>query len=136
MEKHPFLSDDWIAEARRIRQELSGTASQGPGVRVNLIVTEVPFGEGSIDAHLDTSAAELDVESGHLPDPDCTLTLDYATAKGILVEGVPQVAVQAFMAGKIKVEGDLAKLMVLQTLAVNPDPVAVAIARQVREMTA
>jgi putative sterol carrier protein len=43
---------------------------------------------------------------------------------------------QAFMAGKIKVEGDLAKLlMMLQALAVAPDPAAVAIARRIQEMT-
>jgi len=63
------------------------------------------------------------------------VTLDYTTAKAILVEGNPQVGMQAFMSGKIKVEGDLAKLLMLQTLAVNPDPSAVAIARRIQEMT-
>jgi hypothetical protein len=137
VDTYPFLSDEWVAAAREIRKEISGSGDGAPGpmVRVNLIVNEVPFGEGSLDAHLDTSSAEIDVEAGHLPNPDCTLTLDYATAKAILVEGHPQVAIQAFMSGKIKVEGDLAKLMVLQSLAVNPDPTAVAIARRVREMT-
>jgi hypothetical protein len=134
---HPFLSDEWVAEARQIRQEIEHTPPAGGGraVRVNLIVTEVPFGSGSLDAHLDTSEGELDIEAGHLEGPDVTLTLVYATAKAILVEGNPQVGLQAFMAGKIKVDGDLSKLMVLQAWAVNPDPAAVAIARRVREMT-
>jgi putative sterol carrier protein len=136
VEKYPFLSDEWVAAARQVRRELSGnTSSSGPMVRVNLVVTEVPFGPGSLDAHLDTSAAEIDIEAGHLANPDVTLTLDYPTAKAILVEGHPQVALQAFMSGKIRVDGDLSKLMVLQSLAVNPDPTAVAIARRVREMT-
>lgn len=136
MAKHPFLSDEWVAEARQIRQELAGTSHAAtPMVRVNLVVTDMPHGAGTLDAHLDTSSGELDVEAGHLDNPDVTLTLDYATAKGILVEGNPQIAFQAFLAGKIKVEGDLAKLMVLQALMSNPDPAAVAIARRVREMT-
>lgn len=137
MAKHAFLSDEWVAQARQIRREIEHTspAVGGQAVKVNLIVTSVPFGEGSLDAHLDTSGGELDVEAGHLADPDVTLTLDYATAKAILVEGNPQVGLQAFMAGKIKVDGDLSKLMVLQAWAVNPDPAAVAIARRVREMT-
>jgi hypothetical protein len=133
---YPFLSDEWVAAARQIRLEIQGSSPPGgPMVRVNLIVREVPFGTGSLDAHLDTSSGEIDVEAGHLANPDVTLTLDYATAKAILVEGNPQIALQAYMSGKIKVEGDLAKLMVLQSLAVNPDPTAVAIARRVREMT-
>jgi hypothetical protein len=134
--KHPFLSDDWVAEARQIRQELGGTThASTPMVRVNLVVTEVPFGGGALDAHLDTSSGELDVEAGHLDNPDVTLTLEYATAKAILVEGNPQIAIHAFLAGKIKLEGDPAKLMVLQGLITNPDPAAVAIARRVRDMT-
>lgn len=136
MAKYAFLSDEWVAEARQIRQELAGTgAADTPMVRVNLVVNDVPFGPGSLDAHLDTSSGELDVEAGHLMNPNVTLTLEYATAKAILVEGNPQIAIQAFMAGKIKLEGDLAKLMVLQGLMTNPDPAAVAIARRVREMT-
>jgi hypothetical protein len=134
--KHPFLSDEWVAEARRIREELSGSApGGGPTVRVNLVVTDVPFGQGTLDAHLDTSSGEVDVEAGHLADADVTLTLEYLTAKGILVEGNPQIALQAYMAGKIRVDGDLTKLMALQALMVNPDPTAVAIARRVRDMT-
>jgi hypothetical protein len=134
--KHPFLSNEWVAEARRIREEQSGSApGGGPTVRVNLVVTDVPFGPGSLDAHLDTSSGELDVEAGHLSDADVTLTLEYPTAKGILVEGNPQIALQAYMAGMIKVDGDLTKLMALQALMVNPDPTAVAIARRVRDMT-
>ncbi|MDQ1426824.1 MAG: hypothetical protein QOK39_300 [Acidimicrobiaceae bacterium] len=136
MAKHPFLSDEWVAEARRIREELSGSAPGGGAtVRVNLVVTDVPFGPGSLDAHLDTSSGEVDVEAGHLSDADVTLTLEYLTAKAILVEGNPQIALQAYMAGKIRVDGDLTKLMALQALMVNPDPTAVAIARRVRDMT-
>lgn len=135
--KYAFLSDEWVAAARQIRRDIDSAtpAVGGQTVKVNLIVTAVPFGEGTLDAHLDTSQGELDVEAGHLEGADVMLTLEYATAKAILVEGNPQVGIQAFMTGKIKVDGDLAKLMVLQSWAVNPDPTAMAIARRVREMT-
>jgi putative sterol carrier protein len=103
---------------------------------MNQVVTDVPFGSGTIKSHLDTSLGEADIELGHLEKPDVTVTLDYATAKAILVEGNPQVAMQAFMAGKIKVDGDLAKLLtMLQTLAVAPDPAAIAIAKRIQAMT-
>ena len=138
MAKYPFLSDEWMAAARAIRQELKPEET-GPGqvevIRMNQIVTDVPFGDGIVKSHLDTSSGELDLEFGHLDGADVTVTLDYATAKAILVEGNPQVAMQAFMSGKIKVEGDLAKLMVLQAVAAAPDPSAVAIARRIQSMT-
>ncbi len=62
------------------------------------------------------------------------MTLDYATAKAILVEGNPQVGMQAFMQGKVRVEGDMAKLMMLQ--GAPPDANAQAVAQRLRDITA
>ena len=95
MAKYPFLSDEWMAAARAIRQELKSedtVPSQVQIIKMNQIVTDVPFGDGMIKSHLDTSSGELDLEFGHLDKADVTVTLDYATAKAILVEGNPQVA--------------------------------------------
>ncbi|MDQ1413483.1 MAG: hypothetical protein QOE07_2071 [Acidimicrobiaceae bacterium] len=136
MAKYAFLSDEWVAAAREIRHELKPNSAADQGIRMNQVVTDVPFGSGTIKSHLDTSLGEADIELGHLEKPDVTVTLDYATAKAILVEGNPQVAMQAFMAGKIKVDGDLAKLLtMLQTLAVAPDPAAIVIAKRIQAMT-
>ena len=82
---------------------------------MNQIITDVPFGDGTIDAHMDTSSGELEMDLGHLENPDVTVTLDYDTAKAIFVEGNPQAGMQAFMAGKIKVQGDMTKLMAMQS---------------------
>jgi putative sterol carrier protein len=81
---------------------------------MNLNITEVPFGDGEVQAHMDTSDGEMKMDLGHIEDPELTVTLDYATAKAILVEQNPQAGMQAFMAGKIKVQGDMTKLMALQ----------------------
>jgi putative sterol carrier protein len=113
---YPFLSDEWIDEAHAIRAEYRDKAPLVPHVlRMNLVVTEIPFGEGQLDAHMDTTSGEMELDKGHLEDADLKITVDYATAKAILVEGNPQAGIQAFMAGKIRVEGDMAKLMALQT---------------------
>lgn len=112
MPTHPFLSESWIEEARRIRAD-HGTGPEVPSVvRMNQVITAVPFGEGSVDAHLDTTTGYLVMELGHLPDADVTVTLEYATAKAIFVDGTPQAAMQAFMAGKVRVDGDMSKLLV------------------------
>jgi hypothetical protein len=134
---YPFLSDEWLEEARRIRAEYEGKAMSFPhAVRMNLVVTQVPFGDRDIDAHMDTSTGELVLDVGHLENPDLKVTVDYDTAKAILIEGNPQAGMQAFMAGKIRVEGDMAKLLALQAAPVGADSSAAEMANRLREITA
>ncbi|HZD64748.1 MAG TPA: SCP2 sterol-binding domain-containing protein [Acidimicrobiales bacterium] len=132
--KYPFLSDEWVEAARRLREEYRGRiTSVTEVVRMNQVVTNVPFGPGTIGAHLDSSSGEVEMDLGHLERPDLTITLDYATAKAIFVEGNPQAGMQAFMAGKIKVEGDMSKLMAMQ--GASPDPAALELAGRIKEIT-
>jgi hypothetical protein len=136
MAKYAFLSDEWIAAAKEIRaryESEGATAAVPHQVKMNLVVTDVPFGGGSIDAHMDTTSGGLELDLGHIEGSDLKVTLDYPTAKSILVEGNPQAGMQAFMAGKIKVEGDMAKLMALQT--VTPDPTTQKVAQELKDIT-
>jgi len=135
MAQYPFLSSEWVEEARKIRSEYEGRAGTVPHqMRMNLVVIDVPFGEGSIDAHMDTTDGSLRLETGHIDPVDLKVTLDYDTAKAILVDGNPQVGMQAFMAGKVKVEGDMAKLMMMQ--GVPQDDTALEVAKRLRNITA
>lgn len=111
---YAFMSDEWMAEARRIREEYADQAPTAPvAVRMNQVITKVPFGEGRIDAHLDTTGGTLDLELGHLEAPDVTVTVDYDTARSLFVGADPAAAMQAFMSGRIKVDGDITKLLTL-----------------------
>lgn len=135
MPQYAFLSDEWTTEARKIQEEF---ADQGlpaaASMKMNLVITEVPFGDGDIDAHLDSSSGKMKLDLGHLSDPEVKVTLDYPTAKAILVDGNPQVGMQAFMAGKIKVEGDMSKLLAFQQAPT--DPVAAQVSERMKEITA
>jgi len=112
-----FLSDEWIDAATRIRDDY-GTAVAAPTpVKMNLVIVDVPFGEGSIQAHLDTTSGTVELDTGHVEAADVTATLDYETAKAMLVDNDPQAGMQAFMAGKIKLQGDMAKAMALSITA-------------------
>ena len=134
MAQYAFLSDEWLEAAKKIREEYAGqTSPPAHAVRMNQIVTDVPFGDGTINAHMDTSGGSIEMDTGHLDDPDLTVTLDYATAKAILVEGNPQAGMQAFMAGKIKVQGDMTKLMAMQSGP--PDETAQKVAERIKEIT-
>ena len=116
MPKYPFLSDEWVDEAHRIYAEAeTGGAvpapSSGGGVRLNLIVTEAPFSAATLDAHVDTSSGRIDIGTGHVEGPDVTVSLDYDTARSLFVQGDVQAVLQAFLGGRIKVDGDLSKLL-------------------------
>ena len=136
MASYPFLSDEWLDEARKIREEYAGkTPPIAHSVKMNLVVTSVPFSDQDISAHMDTSSGELELDTGHLDAPDLKVTVDYDTAKAILIEGNPQAGMQAFMAGKVRVEGDMAKLMMLQSQPAAQDPNAAEMAAKLRDIT-
>ena len=131
---YPFLSDEWIEEANVIRAQYRDRIPPIPHtVRMNLVVTEMPFGDGSLDAYVDTSSGELEIEKGHLDESDLKVTVDYGTAKAILVDGNAQAGMQAFMAGKVRIEGDMTKLMVIQSAP--QDGSAQELAERLREIT-
>ncbi len=103
-------------------------------VRINQVITEVPFGDGTISAYVDTSDGEFHLELGELDEPDAVLITDYATAKAMMVDQDPTVAMQSFLAGKIKVQGDMMKLMAMQT-AMPTNEFSERVAAEIREIT-
>jgi putative sterol carrier protein len=134
MAAYQFLSPEWTEEARKLRAEFAGRApAAAVQMRMNLVVNEVPFGDSPLDAHLDTTSGEIVLDTGHIDPADLKVTIDYVTAKAILVEGNPQAGMQAFMAGRIKVEGDMSKLLALQ--GAPTDPVHAELALRMREIT-
>ena len=135
-EQYPFLSPDWMGAVARIRDEMP--APDVPALalmKMNLVVTGTPF-DADVKAHVDTSDGELVVEEGHLDSPDLTVSVDYDTAKAVFVGLDFTVAMQAFMAGKVKVQGDITKLMALGTQGAAPDERAMAVGQAIRDVTA
>ncbi len=131
---YPFLSENWMAAAQKIREEYSGRLDGGetPEVRMNQIITDVPFGEDTVEIHVDSTAGQMSLAPGHLDDAEVSVTLDYDTARAIFLD--PATAVQHFMAGKIKVQGDMTKLMgLMQSPTVDPD--AADVQKRLAEIT-
>jgi putative sterol carrier protein len=142
---YPFLSPEWITAARAIRDQHIAKAAnalpEGLDVKMNQIITDVPFGEGVIDAHIDSSSGSLSLDLGHLDAVDLTITVDYDTAKSIFIDQDMGMAMQAFMTGKIRVDGDLSKLLALQAVGTQNVPdgaidTAQSIADQLKSITA
>jgi putative sterol carrier protein len=66
-----------------------------------------------------------------------TVTLNYDTAKAILIDGDAQAAMNAFLGGRIKVDGDITKMLALQAGAAgsSSDPGAAELVKRIQAIT-
>ena len=134
-----FLSAEWLDAAKAIREEYDGKAGAPPHeIKMNLNVKDCPEGvgeDGLVEAHMDSSGGEMEMDLGHMEAPQLTVTLPYEVARAILVEGNPQAGMQAFMSGQITVTGDMTKLMAMQQGGAAVDPVQLEIAGRIKDIT-
>lgn len=113
MPAYRFLSDEWLTAVRRIVDEQALTLPEAASVTMNLLVTDTPFAsDRRLHITIHDGMAAWHVE--HVDRADLTLTTDYETARAVFMTGDPQAALQAFMEGKVKIQGDLTKLMAAQ----------------------
>ena len=132
---HQFLSEEWMAAAREIREKYKDEALMITlSIKINQVVTDVPFGEGTIKAFLDTSSGDVVMDLGELDAADLTVTTDWETARKVFVDQDQAASMQAFMAGKIKVQGDMMKMMAMQT-SMPQDEITKQIAAEIKAIT-
>jgi len=133
---HEFLSDDWMAAVKAIRDKYADQAPPVPfKIRMNQVISGAPFTDGAdILIFMDTTDGTMTLEKGALEEPEVTVSTDWDTARKIFVDQDQAAGMQAFMAGKIKVQGDMTKLMMMN--AAPPDEVAKSVAAEIKEMTA
>ena len=132
---YAFLSDEWMDAAKAIRTKYEGQTPKITAViRINQVVTDVPFGDGTIRTFIDTSSGDMVTDLGSLENPDATVTTDWATARAMFAIGDQAAAMQAFMSGKVKVEGDMMKIMSMQ-MAVPQTDITQKIAAEIKEIT-
>ena len=108
-DQHQFLSDEWLDAAKAIAAEHAGDAAAPSDLTINVVVTGGP--QGDRELHL----AGGQFSSGLTEGAPTKLTVPYSVARAMFVEGNQQAAMQAFMGGQIKVEGDMTKLMAMQS---------------------
>ncbi|NHC02542.1 SCP2 sterol-binding domain-containing protein [Acinetobacter sp. 187] len=105
-----FLTDDWFANVEKLTNE-AGDLNLPPSLAnlaLNLVVTGT---EGTTELALDSGK----IVKGSSANAKTTLNLDADTLRKVFLEFDMAAAMQAFMTGKIKVQGDMSQLMALQT---------------------
>jgi hypothetical protein len=112
---HPFLSDDWFAAVEALRTEAPEATGPLAGLTLNIVVQGAPQGDCAI--HIN----EGQFERGLFDGAPTTVSVPFDVAKAIFVNGDAQAGMQAFMAGQIKVQGDMSKIMALQSAGSSPD---------------
>ena len=97
-----------------LRDELASIAPEArERARVNLMVTGTPFGDGRFLAYIDTEAGGPLPIPGNLEDPDATVNLDYPAALAAFVTDDLDAVAHGFLTGALRVDGDLALVLML-----------------------
>lgn len=105
-----FLTDDWFTTVEQLTAA-AGDLNLPPALAnlaINLIVTDA---NGNIELSLDGGK----IVKGTAANAKTTLNMDAETLRKVFLEFDMAAAMQAFMTGKIKVQGDMSQLMALQT---------------------
>jgi len=107
-----FLSDEWFAKVKELTDEAGAVEVPGPlkELTINLNVA-LPDGS-TTSVHI----AGGQFAQGKASDAPVGISLPAEVARKIFVDMDQQAAMQAFMAGQMRVEGDVTKLMVLATV--------------------
>lgn len=124
-----FQSEDYFEAANgALRKDPDVLkAAKGHNVEVQVITTEFPD-EGEKKTYLRIENGVPDVGIGELEDPDAVITQDYETAVALdKGELNPQTA---FMEGKMKIKGNLMKIMQLQKFMKTLEPATSEIDRE------
>ena len=114
---HTFLSDAWLEEVKKLIDE-AGVEPSADAITVNMVVTGGP--EGDRELHM----AGGSFGAGLKDDAPTKLTVPYDVARNMFINGDQSAAMQAFMSGQIKVEGDMSKLMAMQSSGGGADQAA------------
>jgi predicted lipid carrier protein YhbT len=111
-----YLSQEWLDETRAMGADQP--ERPGASVRMNYVVTGSPDGE--IDYYWVLENGKLlESRRGTLEDGEVTLTTTWADSVSIAKGELDLNA--AFMQGRVKVTGNMAKLMSLLPLATAPE---------------
>ena len=108
-----FLTEEWastMTDALNSSEDFQSAAS-GQAVKLQQVVTDTPDG-GEAKYYFTLDGGKAQVSLGEIPDAEATLTQSYETAVAITKQELN--AQNAFMQGKLKISGNMMKLMQLQ----------------------
>ena len=106
-DKYQFLSDPWFDAAEKLIHEHKPEVPP-----TNLVMNlEVADGDQIVKFFMGSKNGDVLFGKGTTDGADLTMSTDIDTARAVFISGDQQAGMQAFMAGKVRVQGDMTKLM-------------------------
>ncbi len=128
MSKLKFLSDEWFTKVQELREAAGDLGLDGAMADLVLNITVT-----SDDGDIKMSLKQGSMEKGHTDGAPTTLSIPYELTKKMFIDQDQSAAMQAFMSGQIKIEGDMSKLMGLQSM--QPNDKQIELQKQIMDMT-
>ena len=128
MAKLDFLSEAWFNKVLELKSEMGDM--QVPQ-QIKDLVLNVTVKDG--DKNIDMCMNAGNLEKGHVANAPTKMTLPKDLALRLFIENDQSAGMQGFMAGQIKIEGDMSKMMAMQS--VQPTADQEALRKKIVEIT-
>ena len=109
-----FLTDEWASDVSSILNSHPGFQSAIASADLGIVYNVTGSPDGDVSYYFKTAGGHADLGLGTLDNPDVTVGSNYETAASISKGDLNTQT--AFMTGKLKVGGNLAKLMMHQAV--------------------
>lgn len=122
-----FLTQAWFDELHALNAT-AGELNLPPtldGLVINVSIT----GSDPVTLHLKNGK----IAQNHTAGASSTVSIDRETLGNIIAQNSTEVAIEAFMTGKIRIDGDMSQVMTLQSA--KPSAEQKALFKQIKEMT-
>lgn len=110
-----FLSSAWFDTVAKLN-ESAGELNLPPAL-ANLVVNATIEQDSPTLLHLKGGK----IHQGHADDAVSTIKIDQETLGDIIKTGDTNIAIEAFMTGKIRIDGDMSAVMSLQSAKPSPE---------------
>ncbi len=111
-----YLTQEWLDEGRELAKDQPERA--GASAKMQYVITGGPDGDVKYYWVLENGKL-VESELGEIADADFTMTIGYADSVAIAKGELDANA--GFMQGKVKVAGNMGKLMTLMPLTMSPE---------------
>lgn len=131
---YPFLSDDWYAAVNQIKAKYAANRVVETGLVVNATITNVPFGDGTLELHSD-SGPMIGWQPGHVDGAEIEFELDYHMARALVLDDTFDSLEQEIASGALRITGDQGRLRAWWKSRIG-NPAVVELEDRIRAITA
>lgn len=123
-----FLSDEWFDEVKALTEAAGdlGLSDAAKNLMMNIKVTR---DEGDCDMGIGGGA----IVKGLNESAPITITVPFDVAQKMFVDQDQNAGTQAYMSGKLKIDGDMTKLMA--SVSIQPTPDQQELSRKIQDIT-